>query len=45
MGDKKSNAWSSVQGSFPVLLIKLWDIEPARVADYLENTLFIYFPT
>lgn len=41
----KSNAFirAVYQGRFPVLLIRLWDIEPAKVDDCLENiTLFIY---
>ena len=41
---KISRVLSSVQGSFPVLLIKLWDIETqAKRNEWMENiTLFIY---
>lgn len=37
---------SSVQGSFPVLLIKLWDTEAqARGHDWIESiTLFVHLP-
>jgi len=41
---KISRVLSSVQGSFPVLLIKLWDIETqARREEWMESiTLFVY---
>lgn len=41
-----SNVLSSVQGSFPILLIKLLDIDTqARGEDWVESiALFIYLP-
>uniref|UniRef100_A0A2K5CLC9 H/ACA ribonucleoprotein complex subunit DKC1 n=1 Tax=Aotus nancymaae TaxID=37293 RepID=A0A2K5CLC9_AOTNA len=44
MGKALSKVLSSVQGSFPVLLIKLWDIKMGRGDDWVEGILFICLP-